>query len=105
MRRADYLNRYGCRAAWGRNGPKAFPPACSGLARGIIKRRVFSAMREKRRDTEWNTSHALWHRALHFGGITPRFTVFITATTVTTLFYEYGQTAHFYRIQQNILMP
>ena len=63
----------------------------AGLAQRHYQTASLFSDGEKRRDTEWNTSLSLWHRALHFGGITPRLTVAYYRNNSNDAFYEYDK--------------
>ena len=89
---SDNFNRYGGRAAWGQEWPKGISTRVqAGLAQRHYQTASFFSDGEKRRDTEWNTSLSLWHRALHFGGITPRLTVAYYRNNSNDAFYEYDK--------------
>lgn len=68
-----------------------FHPRAGGLGAAALSNGEFFSDGEKRRDTEWNTSLSLWHRALHFGGITPRLTVAYYRNNSNDAFYEYDK--------------
>ena len=89
---SDNFNRYGGRAAWGQEWPKGISTRVqAGLAQRHYQTASLFSDGEKRRDTEWNTSLSLWHRALHFGGITPRLTVAYHRNHSNDAFYEYDK--------------
>lgn len=62
-----------------------------------MKNPAFSAVLKgkRRRDKELNTSLSLWHRALHFKGITPRLTLSHRETRSNDVFNEYEKNRAF----------
>lgn len=61
-----------------------------------MKTGFFSGFKgERRRDKELNTSLSLWHRALHFKGITPRLTLSHRETRSNDVFNEYEKNRAF----------
>lgn len=94
-----YFNRYGLRFAWGQEWGGS---GLSSLFRlGVAKRHYekpgfFSSFKgERRRDKESDTSLSLWHRALHFKGITPRLTLSHRETWSNDVFNEYEKNRAF----------
>lgn len=97
--RGDNFNRYGLRFAWGQEWGGS---GLSSLFRlGVAKRHYekpgfFSSFKgERRRDKESDTSLSLWHRALHFKGITPRLTLSHRETWSNDVFNEYEKNRAF----------
>ena len=74
----------------------------AGLAQRHYQTASLFSDGEKRRDTEWNTSLSLWHRALHFGGITPRLTVAYYRNNSNDAFYEYDKLRTFIEFNKQL---
>ena len=94
--RSDDFNRYSLRATWGQEWGKGLSTALRlTAATRFYKTPSFFSNNENRRDKEMNASLSLWHRAIHFKGITPRLTVAHNKTWSNDKFYEYGKTRMF----------
>ncbi len=99
--RSDNFNRYGVRAAWVQEWPKGISTRLSaGYAQRRYQTPSFFSEGVKRRDKEWNTSLSLWHRALHFGGVTPRFTISRQRTQSNDVFQSHGKTRSFIELNK-----
>ena len=99
--RSDNFNRYGNRLAWGQEWPQGISTRVqAGLAQRRYQTASFFSEGKKRRDTEWNTSLSLWHRALHFGGMTPRLTVAYHRNHSNDAFYEYDKLRTFIELNK-----
>lgn len=99
--RSDNFNRYAVRAAWGQEWPLGLS---TRLTTAYAERRYempsFFSDGEKRHDKELSSALSLWHRALHFGGITPRLTVSRHRTISNDVFYEYSKTRAFIELNK-----
>lgn len=71
--RTNAFNRIGSRLTWGQEWPLG---VSSSVTLGIGKRdyRETSLLGIKQSNKEYSSSVSLWHKALHFGGFTPRLT-------------------------------
>ncbi|MDO5639379.1 MAG: surface lipoprotein assembly modifier [Neisseria sp.] len=99
--KGDNFNRFGVRAAWGQEWPKGISTRLSaGYAQRRYQTPSFLSEGVKRRDKEWNASLSLWHRALHFGGVTPRFTISRLRTQSNDAFYSHGKTRSFIELNK-----
>lgn len=88
--RSDNFNRAGLRAAWGQEWKGGLSTRVQvGAGRRIYYTPSFFSEGENRRDKEWNASASLWHRAVHFKGITPRITFSHNGTSSNDAFYGY----------------
>lgn len=86
--RSDDFNRFGLRAAWGQEWTGGLSSRVQvGAARRIYYAPGLFSNSENRRDKEWNASVSLWHRAVHFGGITPRITFSHNGTSSNDVYY------------------
>lgn len=73
--RSDDFNRYGLRAVWGQEWGGGLSTRWQvGVAKRFYKTPSFFSAGAKRRDKELNTSVSIWHRAVHYEGLTPRLT-------------------------------
>lgn len=85
---SDAYNRYGMRLGWGQEWGKGISTRLTGsYAKRYTKGEDFFGI--KREDNEFNASLTLWHRALHFYGITPRLVLSHSRTGSNNKFYEY----------------
>lgn len=84
----DAYNRYGLRLGWGQEWGKGISTRVTGsLARRYAKGQDFFGI--ERKDNEFNASMSVWHRNLHFWGITPRLVFSHSRISSNNLFYEY----------------
>lgn len=94
--KTDSFDRYSIRTAWGQEWGKGLSTT---LRLSAAQRRYqtpsFFSNQEKRRDKEMDVSLSIWHRAVHFKGITPRLTVAYHKTWSNDKYYEYGKTRMF----------
>ena len=85
---SDAYNRYGARLGWGQEWGKGISTRLTGsYAKRYSKGEDFFGI--KRKDDEFNASLTLWHRALHFYGITPRLVLSHSRISSNNAFYEY----------------
>lgn len=92
----DSFDRYSIRTAWGQEWGKGLSTVLRlSAAQRRYKTPSFFSNQENRRDKEMDASISLWHRAVHFKGITPRLTVAHHKTWSNDKFYEYGKTRMF----------
>ncbi len=90
--RSDNFNRFGLRAAWGQEWKGGLSSRVQvGAAKRIYYTPSLFSNDKNRRDKEWNASVSLWHRAVHFGGITPRLTFSHNGTSSNDVFYEHSK--------------
>lgn len=89
---SDNFQRYGLRTAWGQEWRSGFS---SRLQLSYARRRYetpsFFSNGEPRRDKEAGAAVSVWHRAVHFSGITPRLTFSRHRTSSNDAFYGYGK--------------
>ncbi|SSY70998.1 surface lipoprotein assembly modifier [Alysiella crassa] len=68
--KTESYKRYGGRVYWGQEWAKGFVTRSSvGLNERKYEAPFFNV---RRKDKEWNTNVSLWHKAVHYKGITPR---------------------------------
>ena len=99
--KSDSFNRYALRTTWGQEWPKGLSTV---LRLSTAQRRYqapgFFSNEQNRRDKEASASLSVWHRALHFKGITPRLTIAHNKTWSNDKFYEYGKTKMFVELSK-----
>lgn len=99
--KSDSFNRYALRGTWGQEWPKGLSTI---LRLSAAQRRYqapgFFSNEQNRRDKEASASLSVWHRALHFKGITPRLTIAHNKTWSNDKFYEYGKTKMFVELSK-----
>lgn len=93
----DNFNRYGMRAEWMQEWRNGFS---SRLQLAYAQRHyetegLFFNQGERRRDEETQAAVSLWHRAVHFYGVTPRITVSHYRNDSNNLLHDYGKTRLF----------
>lgn len=94
--RSDNFNRFGLRAAWGQEWKGGFSSRVqAGAAKRVYYTPSLFSDNENRRDKEWNASVSLWHRAVHFGGITPRLTFGHNGTSSNDVYYGHRKNRMF----------
>ena len=94
--KTDSFDRYSIRAAWGQEWGKGLSTTLRlSAAQRHYQTPSFFSNQEKRHDKEMDASLSIWHRAIHFKGITPRLTVAHHKTWSNDKFYEYGKTRMF----------
>ncbi|PSJ79460.1 surface lipoprotein assembly modifier [Neisseria iguanae] len=93
---SESFDRYGLRAAWGQEWQGGLS---SRLQLNAAKRHYdetsFFSNGDKRQDKELGVTLSLWHRAVHFKGITPRLTVSHHKNLSNDKFHEYGKSRMF----------
>ncbi|WP_165006759.1 surface lipoprotein assembly modifier [Neisseria yangbaofengii] len=93
---SESFDRYGLRVAWGQEWQGGLS---SRLQLNAAKRHYhdasFFSNGDKRQDKELGATLSLWHRAVHFKGITPRLTVSHHKNLSNDKFYEYGKSRMF----------
>lgn len=68
------FKRYGARVGWYQEWPKGFSTIIAGgYGKRFYKGKDFLGIKQER--DEWNASITMWHKAIHFFGITPQFVV------------------------------
>ncbi|MDO4777135.1 MAG: porin family protein [Cardiobacteriaceae bacterium] len=84
----DAYNRHGIRLGWGQEWGKGISTRLTG---GIAKRYAKGGdlFGIERKDKEYNASLSLWHRNLHFWGITPKLVFSHSKVKSNNLFYNY----------------
>ena len=94
--KSDSFDRYSLRTAWGQEWGKGLSTMLrlSAAQRRYQTPSLLSGQ-ENRRDKEADISLAVWHRAFHFKGITPRLTVAHHKTWSNDKYNEYGKTRMF----------
>lgn len=99
--RSENFNRYGVRAAWGQEwkGGLSTRVQLNGAHRRYATPSFFSNQ-AKRRDNELGTTLSVWHRAVHFQGITPRLTLSHQLNRSNDAFYEYGKSRAFVELSK-----
>lgn len=100
--RFDNFNRYGARLAWGQDWGKIGLSSMLrlGVAQKRYEKQSFFSGGERRRDKEFDASLSLWHRAIHFKGITPRLTVSHRETWSNDVFNEYEKNRMFIELSK-----
>ena len=94
--KTDSFDRYSIRTAWGQEWDKGLSTTLRlSAAQRHYQTPSFFSNQEKRHDKEMDASLSIWHRAIHFKGITPRLTVAHHKTWSNDKFYEYGKTRMF----------
>lgn len=94
--RSDNFNRYGVRAVWGQEWPQGLSTRVQlNAAKRLYDTPSLISNGERRRDTELGATVSVWHRAVHFKGITPRLTVSRQKNLSNDPFYEYGKSRAF----------
>ncbi|QMT36312.1 surface lipoprotein assembly modifier [Neisseria wadsworthii] len=90
--RSDNFNLHNLRVAWGQDWQKGF---ASRLQLVYGQRRYqtssFFSEQQQRRDKETTASLSLWHRAVHFGGMTPKLTLSRQRTKSNDQLHEYAK--------------
>ena len=82
--------RYGGRVFWGQEWPKGFATQVSlSLAKRKYQAPWLGIVR--RSDKEWNANVSLWHKAVHFYGVTPRLTFNYQKTKSNIPIYSYDK--------------
>lgn len=90
--RSDNFNRFGLRAAWGQEWKGGLSSRVQvGAAKRIYYTPSLFSNDKNRRDKEWNASVSLWHRAVHFAGITPRITFSHNGTSSNDVYYGHSK--------------
>ncbi|WP_373741914.1 surface lipoprotein assembly modifier [Neisseria sp.] len=99
--RSESFNRYSLRAAWGQEWPKGISTRLNlnAAQRHHYEPSLLSGD-AKRRDKEFGASVSLWHRALHYKGITPRFTFTHNRTWSNDKYYEYSKNRAFVELSK-----
>lgn len=99
--KSDSFNRYALRTTWGQEWPEGLSTV---LRLSAAQRRYqapgFFSNERNRRDKEASASLSVWHRALHFKGITPRLTIVHNKTWSNDKFYEYGKSRMFVELSK-----
>lgn len=99
--RSESFDRYGLRAAWGEEWKGGLS---TRLQLNAAKRHYddasFFSNGDKRQDKELGATLSLWHRAVHFKGITPRLTIAHNRTLSNDKFYEYGKSRMFVELSK-----
>ena len=99
--KGDSFNRYALRGTWGQEWPEGLSTV---LRLSAAQRRYqapgFFSNEQNRRDKEASASLSVWHRALHFKGITPRLTIAHNKTWSNDKFYEYGKSRMFVELSK-----
>lgn len=99
--RSDDFNRYGVRALWGQEWGGGFSTRVQvGVAKRFYKTPSFFSNGEERRDKELNTSISVWHRALHYGGVTPRITFSHQRTSSNDAYYTNSRNRMFIELSK-----
>ncbi|WP_191963621.1 surface lipoprotein assembly modifier [Neisseria zalophi] len=94
--RSDNFNRYGLRVGWGQEWNGGLSSRVQvGAARRLYQTPSFFSQGERRSDKELYTSVSLWHRALHFYGITPRLTFSHSRTSSNDVYYNHKKNRMF----------
>ncbi|WP_416192715.1 surface lipoprotein assembly modifier [Neisseria sp. CCUG12390] len=93
---SESFDRYGVRGAWGQewNGGLSTRLQLTAAKRHYDDASFFSNG-DKRQDKELGATLSLWHRAVHFKGITPRLTVSHHRTLSNDKLYEYSKNRMF----------
>ena len=87
---ANSYKRYGGRVFWGQEWPKGFATQASlSLAKRKYQAPWLGIVR--RSDKEWNANVSLWHKAVHFYGVTPRLTFNYQKTKSNIPIYSYDK--------------
>ena len=85
---SDAYNRFGTRLGWGQEWGKGVSTRLMGsYGKRFAKDKDFFNI--KRRDNEYNVNLALWHRNIHFLGITPRLVFSYSKIDSNNKFYSY----------------
>ncbi len=86
----DSYNRFGSRVGWGRAWGFGISTRMSlGFAEKYFKGKDFTGI--KRKDKEYNLNMSVWHRNIHFLGITPRLTWSYKRVDGNHPFYNYDK--------------
>ncbi len=86
----DSYNRFGSRLGWGRAWSLGISTRMSiGFAKKFFRGTDFTGI--KRKDKEYNLNMSVWHRNIHFLGITPRLTWNYKKTDGNHPFYNYDK--------------
>ncbi len=87
----DSYNRKGVFISWGQEWPKGFS---SNLSLSISKRNHegIGILNTIRKDKNYSTRLSLWHRGLHYWGITPRLVLSWNKTNSNYFFYDNKET-------------
>lgn len=85
---SDAYNRYSARLGWGQEWGKGISTRLTGsYAKRYAKGKDFFGF--ERKDDEYNASLSMWHRNVHFWGITPRLVFSYSKVKSNNLFYNY----------------
>lgn len=88
--KSESFNRYGLRAAWGQEWRKGISTRLNlNAAQRHYDGPGFFSDGARRRDKEFGVSLSLWHRALHYKGITPRLTLAHNRVTGNDRYYAH----------------
>lgn len=99
--RSDDFNRYGLRAVWGQEWGGGLSTRLQvNAAKRFYKTPSFFSNGEKRRDNELGASVSLWHRAVHYGGVTPRFTFSHQRTSSNDAYYSNSRNRMFIELSK-----
>ena len=99
--RTNAYRRIGMRLFWGQEWPLGF---ASNAGIGVAKRtyREQEAWHPQlQRNKEYSANVSLWHKAVHFGGFTPRLTWSYQKTKSNVPIYTYNKKQVFIEIEKN----
>ena len=98
----DNFNRYGLRAEWMQEwqGGLSSRLQLAYAQRHYETEGLFFNEGDRRRDKEMLAAVSLWHRAVHFYGITPRVTVSHFRNDSNNLLHDYGKTRMFIELSK-----
>ncbi|MDO4642257.1 MAG: porin family protein [Cardiobacteriaceae bacterium] len=85
---SDAYNRYGTRLGWGQEWGKGISTRLTG-SYGKRYAKGYDFFNIKRKDDEYNANLTLWHRNIHFFGITPRLVFSYSKIHSNNRFYIY----------------
>ena len=89
---SDSFNRYNSRIAWGQEWPKGISSRVQlNYARRYYRAPTMFSDGANRRDKEWGARVSLWHRSVHFGGMTPRLTFSRNSIGSNDEYYEHNK--------------
>ena len=102
--KSDSFNRYALRTTWGQEWPKGLSTVLRlSAAQRHYQAPSFFSNEQNRRDKEASASLSVWHRALHFKGITPRLTIAHNKNMEQRQVLRIRQNQNVCRIEQNVL--
>lgn len=98
--KTNAYDRIGARLTWGQEWPYGISTSTTlGVAKRDYKEMTF--LGKKQKNKEYSLSLSLWHKELHFMGVTPRITLNYTKTDSNIAIYSYDKKQIFFDVSKS----